>query len=54
MYSADTSAAVYFNQNLSPAMPEAPYRTTWFNLNYLTINPDRETQALVLGPSFKI
>ena len=49
MYTTDTSPAVFFNMNLSPTMPQAPYRMAWFNLNYLTINPDK-TQALVLGP----
>ena len=49
MYTTDTSPAVFFNKNLSPTMPQAPYRMAWFNLNYLTINPDK-TQALVLGP----
>ena len=49
MYTTDTSPAVFFNKNLSPTMPQAPYRMAWFNLNFLTINPGK-TQALVLGP----
>ena len=45
MYTANTSAAVLeFVTNDDSSLSD------WFNLNYLTINPDK-TQALALGHS---